>query len=43
MSDLVRPDRSVARRIDFPGTDLTVLVELNGSELSLTRSAHRFH
>jgi hypothetical protein len=33
---LVRPDRSVARRVDFPGTDLTVLAELNGSELSLT-------
>ena len=36
MSDLVRPDRSVARRLDFPGTDLTVFVELNASELSLT-------
>jgi hypothetical protein len=36
MSDVVRPNKSVARRLDFPGTDLTVLVELNGSELSLT-------
>jgi hypothetical protein len=36
MSDVARPDRSIARRLDFPGTDLTVLVELNGSELSLT-------
>ena len=36
MSDLVHPDRSVARRFDFPGTDLAVMVELNGSELSLT-------
>jgi hypothetical protein len=36
MSDLVGPDRSVARCLEFPGTDLTVFVELNGSELSLT-------
>lgn len=35
MSELVRPERSGARRLDFPGTDLTVFVELNGSELSL--------
>ena len=36
MSDVERPDRSVARRLDFPGTDLTVSVELHGSQLSLT-------
>jgi len=36
MSDMVRPDGSAARRLDFTGTDLTVFVELNGSELSLT-------
>ena len=36
MSDLVRPDKSVSRRLEFPGTALTVIVELNGSELSLT-------
>jgi hypothetical protein len=35
MSNLERPDRSIVRRLDFPGTDLTVFVELNGSELSL--------
>jgi hypothetical protein len=36
MSDRVRPDKSAASRLDFPGTDLTVFVELNGGELSLT-------
>jgi hypothetical protein len=36
MSDRVRPDTSIANRLDVPGTDLTVFVELNGGELSLT-------
>jgi hypothetical protein len=36
MSDVVRPGRSVVKRLDLSGTDLTVFVELNGSELSLT-------
>lgn len=36
MSDLVHPNRSIARRLDFPGTDVSVFVELNGSELSVT-------
>ena len=36
MSDVARLCKSATSRFDFPGTDLTVLVELNDGELSMT-------
>jgi hypothetical protein len=36
MSDVARLCKPATSRFDFPGTDLTVLVELNDGELSMT-------
>jgi hypothetical protein len=36
MTDVTRVCNPAASRLDFPGTDLTVFVELNDGELSMT-------
>jgi hypothetical protein len=36
MSVVTRASERTVNRLDFPGTDLTVLVELNNGELSVT-------
>ena len=36
MTDVVRLCKPASSRLDFPGTDLTVFVELNDGELSMT-------
>jgi hypothetical protein len=36
MTDVTRLCEPAASRLDFPGTDLTVCVELNDGELSMT-------
>ena len=38
MTDVVRLCKPASSRFDFPGTDLTVFVELNDGELSMTVS-----
>jgi len=36
MTDAMRSRKPAANHLDFPGTDLTVLVELHNGELSMT-------
>jgi hypothetical protein len=36
MADVTRLSKPAASRLDFPGTDLTVFVELHDGELSMT-------
>ena len=38
MTDATRVGKPAVSRLDFPGTDLSVCVELDGSELSMTVS-----